>query len=501
MLSNITEALKIQKYGTGYYQKGKLDFIVVVGILSRLFHYIADIENAMQFKDIVKTFLQPEAEGRRCQLLILARREPPQDIKLIINNAIFERHLKYYIGSSMREEDLKRLQVHRAACIFIFPSMLASDLPLEDEQNILRTWAISDFIEIQNHDQKIHVPIYLLSTQPDTANYVRQNASVACAETIRQSLLANTVLYSGYSTLILNLFLSSAPSGSNSSLWLSQYEDGSGNEIYEIRVTESMDGASFTDLCFKCFEEFQVVLFGVKIQINKTGKKSERTEKKDYILLNPGKNFFLRRGMICLFIAQDRASVLGVEHMKFDLEKLMPNTPSVFDDYSLVFDECFTNENSKVTKVDVSPCTESGSPLCHLLVTPATLDEMILDSATHLNGHILICTKTYRLEHFISILRGKKISRNDFRTLVFLCPRLPDAKELAFLCQFPAIHIIIGNGRVKPDLMRAGFAECESIMINNDETKHRTTVSDTEDSSDFVDSTTILISQLCYEIL
>lgn len=466
MLSNITEALKVEKTGQGHFRKGKLDFIVVV----------ADIDNALQFEDIVRTFLQPETEGRRCQLLILARREPTQEIKLVINNAIYEKNLKYCIGSSMREEDLRRLQVHKAACIFIFPSTL-SNLPLEDEHNILRTYAISDFVERQNYKSRVSVPIYLLSTQPSTANYVRKNASVACAETIRQSLLANTVLYSGYSTMILNLFLSSSPSRSNSSLWLSQYEDGSGNEIYGTSVTDSMDGASFTDLSWFLFVEFQVILFAVKIQISPDEINKNAEKKKDYILLNPGPRFLIKKGMICLFIAQDRASVLGVERMKFDIERLRPTSPSIFDDYTLVYGEAFCKDDSVVGKVEVSPCTKSGSkfpiltppaPLCHLLVTPATLEEIMLESARHLKGHVRVCTNSYRLEHFISILRGKKISRGKFKTLVFLCKHAPNATEQAFLCKFPSVHIVTGDGRIRKDLMRAGFEGCESIMINNE---------------------------------
>lgn len=49
----------------------------------------------------------------------------------------------------------------------------------------------------------------------------------------------------------------------------------------------------------------------------------------------------------------------------------------------------------RITRVDHSAALhhkedDVGSP-CYLLNEPATLKEMVIDSATHLEGHILVC--------------------------------------------------------------------------------------------------------------
>ena len=52
-----------------------------------------------------------------------------------------------------------------------------------------------------------------------------------------------------------------------------------------------------------------------------------------------------------------------------------------------------------------APYIDVKIPLCHVLIKPVTKSESIIKSASHMSGHILICTGNYNIFRFICTLR------------------------------------------------------------------------------------------------
>ncbi|CAO3626501.1 unnamed protein product [Cunninghamella blakesleeana] len=134
---------------------------------------------------------------------------------------------------------------------------------------------------------------------------------------------------------------------------------------------------------------------------------------------------------------------------------------------------------------------QKSLPLCYLLDTPAKLDEVTIESAQDMYGHILVCLqdKVNNIFKFIYNLRSPYLKKHELRDIVILCKEKPEKKMFELLSRFPRIYFVVGSPRYPDDLLRAGVKNAQQVILMSD-----TEPSDSIESSS--DSPAIMTSHL-----
>uniref|UniRef100_A0A673KIZ7 Potassium channel, subfamily T, member 1 n=1 Tax=Sinocyclocheilus rhinocerous TaxID=307959 RepID=A0A673KIZ7_9TELE len=158
-----------------------------------------------------------------------------------------------------------------------------------DHQTILRAWAVKDFAP--------NCPLYVQILKPENKFHVKFADHVVCEEEFKYAMLALNCLCPATSTLItLLVHTSRGQEGQQSpEQWQRMYGRCSGNEVYHIRLGDSMffrdyNSKSFTYAAFHAHKKYGVCLIGVKREDNKS------------ILLNPGPRHIMSASDTCYYI-------------------------------------------------------------------------------------------------------------------------------------------------------------------------------------------------------
>ncbi|RCH92283.1 potassium channel, sub T, member 1, partial [Rhizopus stolonifer] len=104
----------------------------------------------------------------------------------------------------------------------------------------------------------------------------------------------------------------------------------------------------------------------------------------------------------------------------------------------------------KLPLLDHPDAVTEASPLCYLLEKPATLDELTLESAECMNGHILV---------------SPQLKSNELQDIVFLCTSLPSDKQFEMVKRFPRVYFMVGNCQHPEDLIKAGVKRAKQVVV------------------------------------
>ncbi|RXN30996.1 potassium channel subfamily T member 1-like protein [Labeo rohita] len=163
------------------------------------------------------------------------------------------------------------------------------EVDVQDHQTILRAWAVKDFAP--------NCPLFVQILKPENKFHVKFADHVVCEEEFKYAMLALNCLCPATSTLItLLVHTSRGQEGQQSpEQWQRMYGRCSGNEVYHIRLGDSMffreyNSKSFTYAAFHAHKKYGVCLIGVKREDNKS------------ILLNPGPRHIMSASDTCYYI-------------------------------------------------------------------------------------------------------------------------------------------------------------------------------------------------------
>ncbi|KAJ3182035.1 potassium channel, sub T, member 2 [Geranomyces variabilis] len=158
-----------------------------------------------------------------------------------------------------------------------------------------------------------------------------------------------------------------------------------------------------------------------------------------------------------------------------------------------------------------SSIPEDQPPFCRLLKTPLTnRHQCILDDATHLRDHTLVCAGEQPLFRFMCTLRSAAIPTRDMRTILILGADEPTDEEFhSTLAVFPEVKYMVGDCRRKRDMLRAGVEHAHTVLIMSkpenafkgspDQRQPRNAVEDM--SSSKADSAACLATHVVHQIL
>ncbi|TPX56270.1 hypothetical protein PhCBS80983_g04659 [Powellomyces hirtus] len=283
LISDFLDTWNLNKESSKTFIAGTKKHVILIGNFS----------NPNRVQDLLNGFLnlrntrQPDIH-----IVIVGPKSAPLAVQSLLALPFYKTCTTYLQGSALNENDFDRMKSSEATAAFVLSNRSASDWFEEDQHTTLSSWSF--------HIHNPHVPLYAEVLLPETAAFHQMSEIVVCVDQIKQLLLGYNCLYTGASTMIMNLIFQSNPSDNCSLPWEYQYSDGLANEIYHRRVNEVFVGKSFAFVSWFVYVEFQAILFAVK------PKARPGTDAGDgsLLLLNPGKEYKMKRGDTCFFIAQ-----------------------------------------------------------------------------------------------------------------------------------------------------------------------------------------------------
>lgn len=288
---------------------------------------------------------------------------------------------------------------------------------------------------------------------------------------IKQALLGFSCLYPGISTLLTNLLIQGTPLAEYHESWEEQYADGQGNGIFCLRLNPCLAGLHFSEVAWFCYLEFQVTVLAVVTDLHGFGRQ---------ILINPGNVYHVK----------DSDDIICISHSSLDLEEM-----SLYkkDHFQKVFTEM--KEIADVTVYSVERVQEDAArhtsafenvqigklntpyeqpddqevPLCFIVDKDKKLsiDESLIDDASHLSQHIIICSSRLNMLGIVCVLRSKELEKEGLVPILILCENRPTADDWSYFNQFPCVYIMVGDPTCRSILNRAGIQQAKTILLTD----------------------------------
>jgi len=196
-------------------------------------------------------------------------------------------------GNPILEKDLRRADILNAKACVIMTDKYTTDPHSIDHTNILLSLAIKKFFLYENRDSQLYIQLikpenkihYQSGLQSLSLNNFN-NDQVIIIEEIKMNLLSKSCLIPGIIAMTSNLVISAGSSEENDtqSMWLSEYSEGRGHEIYRTLLNDSLKNKTFSKLSAEIYQKHEAIVFALEIEV----------EGKTLIRLNPG-NFFIER--------------------------------------------------------------------------------------------------------------------------------------------------------------------------------------------------------------
>ncbi|KAI8923981.1 hypothetical protein BC831DRAFT_12792 [Entophlyctis helioformis] len=484
LINDVTENFRLQNSGGGAFTNDGRPFVVICGV----FNTVGKV------KDIAQAFLGADSDNRT-RVVLLSRFKPNAAVRLFLKSPLYRRHFTILHGSGLDTDDLERVQLRHASAAFILADAAAPDPQMEDEHNTVRAWAFDD--------EAPHVQLYIDNLLPGT-NILQEKTTTAgvCLQDLRQTFLALSCMYRGIGTLIINLLQSTNTYADYGDPWRIAYADGRSNQFCDMRLHSFFVGLSFTELALYLYEEFQMVLFGLQIFVEARGV--------HHVTLNPGASYRLGSDDLLLLIAPSRHDVSDLANLtkdQFDrtfvkaqlasrlnmCQRPQPNSSE--SSLSSISESRFA---MYVKGYPTIAGSHSSVPQCYLLRYPAASKDMFVKDASHMSGHILVCTLSFDVARFVCTLRTTSLIAKDVKPILILSPKLPTKKDLAALAVFPEVYYAQGDARNRADLETIGNVRgADKVVVLK---MRRQVDAHGSDQEDFSDSSSIMVSHLVYDM-
>ncbi|KAJ3074306.1 potassium channel, sub T, member 2 [Podochytrium sp. JEL0797] len=478
-----------------YFVRGQASYSVVLG----------NFEKELHVTDVLEARLSITSErAKREKIVLMGRSAANQQVQGILASYKYKDRVTYLVGSGMEKSDLERAQVGHANAVYILAYRGAPEHRREDQKNTLRAWAI--------HNYAPSVPLYVNNLLPDTSSYQDSTVTSAlCVDDLKQLVLGLSVMYSGASTLLINLIHITLPEVKHDHLWEAQYGDGFENKIYVVPINSNFIGMPFNEASLLVFREFEICMIGVRIFHAGTSFKS--------LVLNPGASYRLSSNDDIVFIAQSEVDVQLFSKLTRDFfEKNIKcssanaqhfHTPPTQDRF-LSPGTCLTPARKRETVkkitnrksfvvdelkpviflgVPEAPYEDTTVPQCCLVLSPLPLDKLKVESAVDWEGHLLVCTGNFNLFKFLCSLRSSHLENH--HRILLLAARGPTKEEFDTLSVFPDVYFMVGDPEQQRVLFKAGIRGCLKVVVMN---------MGSNGSGEFAGSSAIMISHLIYHM-
>lgn len=238
-------------------------------------------------------------------------------------NLLMSMRVHLFSGTALDENDLMRVSVGAATCVFVLPDFLAHSVVQEDTENIIRMMAVQRVIP------KVRIILLLLRAENiQLLEQARMSANVTCVayDQFKMEMAGKTCQVHGFGSLVSNLCKSIAiddegddeedevedsmdADDASKQQWKKDFERGCGLEIYEIELssTYAARDATFIEVVVDVIEQTGGLVYLI-------GLVECRAENKK-VYINPGPLFPIKHALggiqvFGVFLASDREAVM-----------------------------------------------------------------------------------------------------------------------------------------------------------------------------------------------
>jgi hypothetical protein len=243
-------------------------------------------------KNFCNELFHPDHGTQDKNAVIMQNTLPNQEMKVFLHAGTYEVSLKFLQGNPIFEKDLSRSDILNSKACVIMTNKYTEDPHLADHHNILLSLAIKKYFLFHNREScifmqlikpenKIHYQSGLQSLSK--SHFITDQ--VIIIEEIKMNLLSKSCLIPGIITMTSNLVMSAGSQSDDvNSIWIEEYTEGRGHEIYRTLLNDCFKNKAFSKLSSEIYQNYEAIVFALEIEI----------EGKTIIRLNPG-NFNIER--------------------------------------------------------------------------------------------------------------------------------------------------------------------------------------------------------------
>ena len=458
------------------------------------------------------------------QVVLLLPPTPAYEIKQIILSPQYSVAVKYLEGSPMNDADLDRAAVDKAKCTFVLTNKFCDNPNEADASTILQALSIKRFIrrrtgkeilqclQLMRPENKHHFTAFCggadkAAAAAEAAAGSSKEAAmlhdaipqdkycIVCVDEIKMKLMAQTMLCPGLVAMMCNLVSSidEAPLDKDAQEWASEYQEGSGYEVYLKPFPPSFTGVPFSEIALLVFEQLGATLFAIEIS---------GPDLPARIVLNPG-NWVLPdvrayhvRGFL---VAEDDDSAdlskLGDSYAPRGGKRKVPKAKSAVtptgDDAEEKgspkgkggggggggaggggknWDKLRGDAKQKgVPKPSIKSALQLELAQKYFVrEKPATLQmatvvRSLAEDLPAVTDHCIVAGSADNLYHFVLTLRAKHLGH--IQTIVILHPEPPPPLVWDKINIFPQVVYLPGSALDGKDLLRAGVMKAERAVL------------------------------------
>jgi len=182
------------------------------------------------------------------QAVIIQNFDPSSNMLTILN--LYESKLTYLAGSVLDKDKLRRGETGKAEACILLANKNSKQALEQDFRNILQALSIKRFVYDANKggkdDEHHNMKIVMQLIKPESKMLYKKSLNLdsihdqlIVVEEIKMNLLAKSCFAPGLIAMISNLVSSmSEPEEEFDDAWLNEYVEGTGFEIYRVKIEE-----------------------------------------------------------------------------------------------------------------------------------------------------------------------------------------------------------------------------------------------------------------------
>ena len=395
------------------------------------------------------------------------------------------------VGSLTELADLKRANINQAAACFLLADKQALDPELEDYATILKAFAIPNF------DQQVPVYVQIIQKEHKQPLIAAGVVNIVCIHELTYTLLAQSCLVPGFSTLMGNLMRSYAPQftrvGGNS-IDESEYIWGLSQEVYFFPLGRHYAGCSFDEVVVELYEDYGMVLLGSGLPLEEDRPSMVFLNPRHHIISPSEIGLAIGHGAPCLRsrnLSETSSRITGAERQVVSSRSSSCSFAGAAMAHSQMLNEWYQSKPS-VSPIDnpIEPLLEenykdkdplraaewllqppppppplpSPSPTAS---TPEQNHRVLVEDAVchtvHVSGHVIVSGSLPGLSIFVKSLRATLMGSK--KTIVLLVKQNPATYHWLPLSKFSNILIVHGNPSYYRDLLRAGAQRADAVIV------------------------------------
>lgn len=235
-------------------------------------------------------FYEVDEHNENYSVVILCPNEPEPALKRFLQAPLWASRVTTILGSTYRDEDLRRAKVHEAEAVFVLTDRACRkgkvSRATNDEHTVLRSMAIKDFAP--------HTKLYVQCLRCESPFYLQFADDCLCDEELKYALLALNCDIPGMSTFVtLIIHTAKGIDDDVKTDWKVHINRSAGMEIYDVVAKDSKFFGRYID------HPFPQVASNVH---RKTGAILFAVERDEKTQLNPGKKFIIQEDDILYYV-------------------------------------------------------------------------------------------------------------------------------------------------------------------------------------------------------